>query len=120
MSKRSRNKPCGQSAVDYDGWECGPGPDYTRTLQHLYIKREAESEDLRPSKKARDIVKRARKSFITIEKAEELRCLAIDHETNNELTLVVNVVGVLLNNARWAKANDDLDADEAIKGMEKG
>lgn len=89
-----------------------------RTLlqrNNIYVENDdAEKRGAQVYQKARNIVNGARKSIMTSETAEKLRLLTKKHETDNELTWLVNVWGVLLNDARWAQADDDLNAQEHI------
>lgn len=89
---------------------------------NIYIQKpDAAERGAQLIKKARNIVQAPRKSILEIKTAEELQRLALLHETDNELTFLVNVWGVLLNKERWAKKtdHDSITDEEAIQWIEK-
>lgn len=89
---------------------------------NIYIQKpDANERGAQLIKKARNIVQATRKSILEIKTAEELQQLALLHESDNELTFLVNVWGVLLNKERWAKKtdHDSITDDEAIEWVEQ-
>jgi len=93
---------------------------YILGQNHIYIEDdEAEQRGAGLIKKAREIIKGGRKSDMNIEVTDELRRVSRKHKSDNELTWLVNVWAILLNNTRWAKADDGINDGEAIEWIEQ-
>jgi hypothetical protein len=93
---------------------------YILSQNHIYIEdEEAERRGAGLIKKAREIIKGGRKSDMDIEVAEDLRRVSRKHKSDNELTWLVNVWAILLNDTRWAKADDGMNDEEAIEWIEQ-
>jgi len=89
---------------------------------NIYIQKpDATGRGAQLIRKARNIVEAPRKSILEIKTAEELQRLALLHESDNELTFLVNVWGILLNKERWARKtdHDSITDEEAIEWIEQ-